>query len=226
MIHLIGPGGAGKSTVGPLVAARLDVAFHDLDKRFAAAAGNIDGFLDAHGYEAYARRNVETYEEIVRGRVGGVIALSSGFMTYTPAVHARYAALREWIARDPTTVVLLPASDRERCVAETVRRQLTRGLPGRTPAREEAVIRARFEVYAALEAVRVETMRPPDVVADEIVTRLGLTPAPAAERIVEADGASQAPEVARSPGTGRPAANFGGRPRHIFGNRGSYGPDG
>lgn len=183
VIHLIGPGGAGKSTVGPLVAARLGVAFHDLDARFAEAAGDIDGFLEAHGYDAYARRNVETYEAVVRGSDAGVIALSSGFMTYAPAVHPRYAALRERIARAPTTVVLLPAFDRERCVAETVRRQVARGVSRRTPAREEAVIRDRFEVYVGLAAVRVETMRAPDAVADEIVSRLGLARVPAAERV-------------------------------------------
>jgi len=192
VIHLIGPGGAGKSTVGPLVAARLAVPFHDLDRRFAAAAGDIDGFLHAHGYAAYARRNVEVYEEIVRGGVGGVIAPSSGFMTYAPAVHARYAEIRERIARDPTTVVLLPALDRERCVAETVRRQLTRGLPGRTPTREAAVIRARYEVHVALGAVCVETMRPVHEVADEIIRRLARTAASAAERIVAADVAGHA----------------------------------
>ena len=192
MIHLIGPGGAGKSTVGPLVAARLGVVFHDLDERFAASAGDIDGFLATRGYAAYARRNLAAYEATVRGAAGGVIALSSGFMTYATEVHPRYAALREQIARAPTTVVLLPSFDRERCVAETVRRQLARRLSRRTPAREEAVIRDRFETYVALGAARVETMRPPGVVAEEIVRRLTLIPTPAAERIAAADGARHA----------------------------------
>jgi len=44
VIHVIGPGGAGKSTAGPLVAARLGVAFYDLDARFAAVAGDIDAY--------------------------------------------------------------------------------------------------------------------------------------------------------------------------------------
>jgi shikimate kinase len=35
MIPLIGPGGAGKSTIGALVAERLGVPFVDLDRHFA-----------------------------------------------------------------------------------------------------------------------------------------------------------------------------------------------
>lgn len=187
MIHLIGPGGAGKSTVGPLVAALLGMAFHDLDARFAAAAGDIDAFIEAHGYEAYARRNLEVYEAIARSPAAGVIAPSSGFMTYPPGVHPRYAALRGRIARAPTTVVLLPAFERERCVAEIVRRQAERGISRRTAAREEAVIRERFAVYIALAALRVETMQTPAVVATEIVAQLGPALALAAERILAAD---------------------------------------
>ena len=35
MIRLIGPGGAGKSTIGALLAERLDLAFVDLDRHLA-----------------------------------------------------------------------------------------------------------------------------------------------------------------------------------------------
>lgn len=39
-IHLVGPGGAGKSTVGVALARRLGVAFLDLDEQFKARAGD------------------------------------------------------------------------------------------------------------------------------------------------------------------------------------------
>jgi hypothetical protein len=42
--------------------------------------------------------------------------------------------------------VLLPSFDRDVCVAETVRRQIARPF-GRPSAKEEAVIRTRFEIY-------------------------------------------------------------------------------
>ena len=169
MIRLIGPGGAGKSTIGALLADRLSVGFIDLDRMLAARVGDISGFIDRRGYDAYARENVETYCSLARQGVHDtVVALSSGFMTYTPVVHPEYPSIRRDIERSPDTFVLLPSLDLGVCIAETVRRQTSRPF-GRSPAREEAVIRARFAVYMAMPARKVETMRPVAAVVDEIV---------------------------------------------------------
>jgi shikimate kinase len=166
MIQIIGPGGAGKTTVGAALAARLGCAFSDLDREFERRRADIDAFIGAHGYEAYARENVAVYVELAPRLPGAVLALSSGFMVYPLAVHAAYTALRDAIARNPTTVVLLPSLNRETCVVETVRRQLSRPFTRRDPAREETVIRERFDRYMDLPAKKVETMRPvPEVVA-------------------------------------------------------------
>lgn len=88
MIRLIGPGGAGKSTIGALLAQRLNVPFLDLDRHLAGRVGDISEYINRHGYDAYARENVEAYCSLFRGGVRpNVLALSSGFMTYarTPA---------------------------------------------------------------------------------------------------------------------------------------------
>ena len=172
MIWLTGPGGAGKSTAGPLLAQRLGLPFRDLDVEFAARFGDIDEFIAAHGYRAYAHANIEAYELVVQDGSNGVLALSSGFMTYPLEVHPRYAAMRHEIARSRTTFVLLPSLDLEACVAETVRRQVARALTRRVPSREESVIRERFATYVSLPAQKVETMRPPPDVAAEITVRL------------------------------------------------------
>ena len=58
MIQLVGPGGAGKTTIGAALAERLGVRFVHLDAEFAARHGTISTYLDAHGYEAYAEQNV------------------------------------------------------------------------------------------------------------------------------------------------------------------------
>ncbi len=172
MIQLIGPGGAGKSTVGAALATRLGHPFYDLDREFERRRDDIDAFIDAHGYAAYARENVSVYLELGPQLPGSVLALSSGFMVYLPSVHPSYAALTEAIARSRATVVLLPSLDREACVAETVRRQLGRPFGRRDAAREEVVIRDRFDRYRHLPAMKIETLRPAPEVVMAILDRL------------------------------------------------------
>lgn len=77
MIHLIGPGGAGKSTIGALLADRLDVRFVDLDEQFAGRIGDISDYIGRHGSEAYARENIEGYCSLFSGKgCPDVVALS------------------------------------------------------------------------------------------------------------------------------------------------------
>ena len=169
MIRLVGPGGAGKTTAGALLAERLGVAFIDLDETFTAKVGDISTYLDVHGYDAYAARNVDLYLTVAAvARPQAVLALSSGFMTYRPNIHGEYAVCRRSIALSHSTFVLLPSLDLELCVAEIVRRQTNRAF-ARSAEREEQVIRDRFRVYVDLPARRVETMRPVREVVDELV---------------------------------------------------------
>jgi hypothetical protein len=95
-------------------------------------------------------------------------------MTYASDTHPEYVRMRREIEQCAQTFVLLPSLDRELCVAETVRRQVARPF-GRSPEREEAMIRTRFEIYMALPKRKVETMRPTAASVDEILAEL--TPA-------------------------------------------------
>ena len=172
MVRLVGPGGSGKSTTGALLAARLGVSFVDLDRYFSERVGDISEFIEEYGYDNYARENIENYCSLLRqeNRLG-VMALSSGFMTYELDAHPEYSRVRSEVELCPTTFALLPSFDREVCVSETVRRQIARPF-GRSVVREEAIIRARFEVYKAMPVRKVETMRPVSAVVDELVAAL------------------------------------------------------
>ena len=172
MIQLVGPGGAGKTTVGRALAMRLGVAFADLDERFRQTRGDISAFLDAEGYMAYCAQNVQAYVEVVRDAPrDGVLALSSGFLTYASGAHPEYQAVSQAIISSPLTVVLLPSFDRETCVAETVRRQLTRPF-ARSAEREDEVIRSRFELYRGLPCLQVETGTGVHAVVEQIVVHV------------------------------------------------------
>ena len=172
MIQLVGPGGAGKTTIGAALAERLGARFGDLDAEFTARHGDISAYLDAHGYEAYAEQNVGLYFRLVGGPIRpDIVALSSGFMTYPDSIHPDYPALRQQVASSPSTFVLLPSVNVEACVSEIVRRQLRRPF-ARPAEREEQVIRERFFAYLGLSARKVETMRPVEVVVAELIAAL------------------------------------------------------
>ena len=173
-IRLVGPGGAGKSTIGALLAESLEVTFVDLDRRLAGRVGDISDYIDRHGYDVYARENVETYCSMFRGKSrAGVVALSSGFMTYARDIHPEYSRVRRELEQHPSTFVLLPSLNRDACVAETVRRQIARPF-GRSSVEEEAVIRTRFDIYVAMPMRKIETMRPLAAAVDEIVAAVAL----------------------------------------------------
>jgi shikimate kinase len=171
-ITLIGPGGAGKSTIAALLAERLAGTFVDLDQRFGARAGDISEYITCFGYAAYACENVETYRSLMHeGRGEFIVALSSGFMTYPQNIHPEYACLRREIERNPATFVLIPSLDLALSVAETVRRQLGRRF-ARSAGQEEAVIRERFPLYIGLCSRKIETMRPLTAIVSEIVVAI------------------------------------------------------
>jgi shikimate kinase len=177
-IRLVGPGGAGKSTIGALLAESLDLTFVDLDRCFTDRMGDISECIRRHGYDAYARGNVETYCSMFLGKSRpGVVALSSGFMTYAHDIHPEYARVRRVLEQHHRTFALLPSLDRDVCVAETVRRQIARPF-GRSSVEEETVIRARFDIHIAMPMRKIETMRPVAAIVDEILTMVDVSRPP------------------------------------------------
>ena len=172
MIRLVGPGGAGKTTVGLALANRLGVPFADLDYQFRSRVGDISAYLRVHGYQAYANQNIQVYFDTLGSfQKEAVFALSSGFMTYRNDSHPDYRGIYREIVASPSTVVLLPSFEYEACVTATVRRQLTRPF-SRSAEREEQVIRTRFGVYWDLPLKKFETDDSVDTVVDELVAHL------------------------------------------------------
>jgi shikimate kinase len=172
LIRLTGPGGAGKSTVGLALANRMGIPFVDLDEQFTRHCGDISAYLVAHGYQAYANRNVRLYLDTLGSFCEeAVLALSSGFMAYGDAAHPNYRDVCTDIVASRSTAVLLPSFDFETCVTETVRRQLERSF-SRSAKQEEQVIRTRFGVYWGLPAKKFETTKRTEAVVDDLMTHL------------------------------------------------------
>ena len=172
MIRLIGPGGAGKSTVGFALSKRLGIPFIDLDEQFTIRIADISAFLSSHSYCEYANRNIQIYLDVVEECRSdmAVFALSSGFLTYPVSSHREYPRVYREVLANRSTVALLPSFDLEACVAETLRRQLGRPF-SRSAEREEQVIRSRFRIYSCVPQ-KFETTKPLDGLVDEMTRSL------------------------------------------------------
>ena len=76
---LVGFMGAGKTTLGSKVAARLAIPFYDLDERVALKAGmTIPEIFEAEGEHGFRRRETNTLREILATERAGVVATGGG----------------------------------------------------------------------------------------------------------------------------------------------------
>lgn len=168
---IIGPGGAGKSTLGPLLAPLLKTHLIDLDYEFGRQVGNISKFISDEGYERYKIRNSQLAKIIVSTSSGPTLLVtSSGFLTPDNPPHAiktNRHILAEWYS-----ICLLPSRDLERAIAVIVDRQAHRPF---TQARthEEQTIRARYPTYQREGDLIVFSEAPAHDIAQAVALRLG-----------------------------------------------------
>lgn len=81
-IALLGLRGAGKSTLGRMLAARLEVAFTELDARIAERAGmGVAEIFELHGPEGYRRLEREALEDWLAHHGSGVLAVPGGLVS-------------------------------------------------------------------------------------------------------------------------------------------------
>lgn len=166
-VVLVGPPGAGKSTVGALLADRLGVPFHDTDADVAAVAGMPVGEIFFDLGEA-AFRDLE--RDAVRAALGaadGVLALGSGAVADegTRALLGRHRVV--YLELDLHDAVARVGLSRDRPLAlPSPRAQLKRLLDARRPLYEEVA-----SVTVATGGVSVDEVA--DRVLDALAAGLG-----------------------------------------------------
>ncbi|MDY6890291.1 MAG: shikimate kinase AroK [Pseudomonadota bacterium] len=76
-VFLIGPMGAGKSTIGRLLSQSLGLEFHDSDREIEARAGtNIPWIFDVEGEEGFRQREEGVIDELTR--LEGIVLATGG----------------------------------------------------------------------------------------------------------------------------------------------------
>ena len=165
LVVLVGPPGAGKSAVGPLLADRLGVEFRDTDADVGTAAGKPVGDIFVEdGEEAFRdlERAAATHALGTLRRHGGVLALGSGAVLDAGIQHLLDGLPVVYLSAEFGTVARRIGLDRPRVV-----------VPGNPRGRLRAMLNERTAIYQRLAAVMVPTDDlDPDELADEIASRI------------------------------------------------------
>jgi shikimate kinase len=165
-VVLIGMRGAGKTTVGEIVAARLDRPFHDLDRIIEDAEGRtIPEIFAADGEARFRELELAALREAV-ARDGTVLALGGGA--------CESAEARAAVAAARARVVYLSAP--AEVLADRIRDSDRPSLLGRPPEEEVAELLGRRESHyrEVAESVVDATGDGPERVAEEVLEALGM----------------------------------------------------
>lgn len=162
VVVLIGPPGAGKSTVGRLLASRLDVGFRDTDADIEATAGKPISDIFVDDGEDHFRALERAAVRAALTDHDGVLALGGGAVL----AEETQAALRG----HPVVYLEVGLSDAVRRVGLAQARPL---LVLNPRSRLRALMEERRPIYERLAALTVNTDdRAPEDIAAEIATWL------------------------------------------------------
>ncbi|QFG70249.1 shikimate kinase [Ornithinimicrobium pratense] len=166
VLVLIGPPGAGKSTVGQVLATRLGVPVHDSDRMIERAQGREISDIFVDDGEAFFRELERA--EVLRAleEETGVLALGGGAVMQEQIAQALRASGR------PVVFLDVSIADASRRIGFDASRPLLLVNPRASWTR---MMNTRRPTYEELSTVQVSTGgKDPEQVADEVLSALGL----------------------------------------------------
>jgi len=165
VLALVGMRGAGKSTVGPILARRLSVPFVEMDAWIVEASGlPLDQIFELHGERYYRKLERETMERILDRERAAVIAAAGGVVNEPTT----------WrLLLERTTVVWLRARPEDhwsRVVGQGDRRPMADHPDAMAELR--AMLSARQSRYAQAHVVVDTSERDPGEIVEAIATEI------------------------------------------------------
>ena len=163
-VFLVGPMGAGKSTIGRLLSGELHCEFYDSDKVIEERCGaNIPWIFDMEGEDGFREREEQAIDELTQ--VPGIV-LATGGGAVLRDNNRRYLASRG------TVVYLCTSVDQQ-----LARTSKDRNRPLLQQENPEQILRQLFEIrdplYREIADIVIETdQRNPKWVVNELKKRL------------------------------------------------------
>jgi len=154
-IALIGLRGGGKSTLGRLLAERLDVPFIELDREIERRSGaNLSEIFDMFGQETFRRAEREAFNEVLSQHLHFVIATSGSIVTEPSTLELLLAScFTIWVRAEPE---------------EHMRRVMAQGdmrpMAHNARAMEDlvSILKSREPLYAKAEAIITTSRKTPE----------------------------------------------------------------
>lgn len=163
MIVLVGLMGAGKSTIGRRLAARLGVPFVDADDEVERAAGcSIGDMFEVHGEVAFREGEKRVIGRLLDGPVGVLATGGGAFMNEETRDRIREKGVSVWLRADLDVLV-------RRCARRDDRPLLKDGDMRETL---EDLIDRRYPVYGEADIVVDTGDMPHRTVVDKIMEEL------------------------------------------------------
>ena len=162
-VALVGLMGAGKSTVGRRLAARLDMPFVDVDSEVEKAAGQaIPQIFACHGEDAFRAGESRVIARLLQGRPQVLATGGGAFMDPPTRARIAAAAVSVWLRADIEALLARVAgSDDRPLLAGGPRREMLAQL-----------MAERHPVYATADIAVDSGAGSPDEVAWRIVAAL------------------------------------------------------